>query len=263
MPRNARINIAGFYHVSNRGVGFREVFLSDEDRVYFISLICHCANQYEFIVHGYALLSNGYNLLIETTKNNLSNSMKCLNGQYTSYFNRKYKRRGHLWEGRYRSWYLSCNVEFVLEILAYIENLPEISGISSNKKFYPYSSYRQFVGIDEMVSCLKKSIVLKSFNSVTQIKDYFNKSIDIDRIERIHKLLSKQSYKSINVDKKRREVDLKPIRFEDFTYIKNISERNSKIYELYKMGYSQAIIGSVFGITQQAVCKILRKFDEK
>ncbi|MCF6201187.1 MAG: transposase, partial [Hydrogenimonas sp.] len=104
MPRSKRVSICGYYHVSNRGAGLCEVFLRDEDRLFFIMQMCGFSKQYQFTIHGYALLSNGYNILIETTKENLPHIMKSINGQYTSYFNRKYGRRGYLWEGRYQSW---------------------------------------------------------------------------------------------------------------------------------------------------------------
>ena len=253
MSRAVRIDNSGYYHLSNRGVGLREIFLSNEDRIFFITLMCKCAKHYEFSIHGYALVSNGYNLLIETSKNNLSHIMKLINGQYTSYFNRRYKRRGHLWEGRFNSWYIE-DKGFVLDILAYIEHLPVYTGSATEKQHYTYSTYRQFIGIDERLPCLHNSIVFKQFNTLSQIKDFFGKPVDIGRINSIHQLLKKQNNKKTKRPKKTLgtlcETELNA---------ETKEQRDSNIYKAYKAGHSQAKIGMALGISQQAVYKIVKK----
>ena len=256
MSRALRIDQTGFYHVSNRGVGLREVFLSNEDRIYFIRLMCQYAAHYEFHVHGYAIISNGYNILIETTRNNLPHIMKALNGQYTSYFNRKYLRKGHLWQGRYESWYIE-DKGFILEILRYIEHLPVYTGSATEKQHYSYSSYRQFIGIDERLSCMMNSIVFQQFNTFSEIKSFFNKPVDTVRINRIHQLLKKH-----NRQQKIRPKKKLPDLTEAYFVCECKEERDKKIYRAYKKGYSQAYIGSLLCISQQAVYKIIKKYTQ-
>ncbi len=235
----------------------REVFLSNEDRVFFISLMCDAAKRYEFTVHGYALISNGYNMVLETTRNNLSHIMKQINGQYTSYFNRRYGRRGHLWEGRFKSWYIEDR-GFILEILAYIEHLPVYTGSATEKEHYLYSTYRQFIGIDERLSCLHGSIVFKAFNSSEQIKEFFGRPVDIARINRIHDLLKKLN-RTLSGKPKKSLPPLDP----SFFPKDSKEERDIKVFEAYKKGYSQASIGMALGISQQAVYKIIKKVSER
>ena len=254
MAREIRLDGSGYYHVSNRGVGLREVFSSNEDRIFFITLLCKSAKQYHFAIQSYALVSNGYNILIKTTKNNLSHIMKTINGQYTSYFNRRHRRKGHLWEGRFKSWHIE-DISFVLEILSYIEHLPIYAGDATEKQNYPYASYRQFIGIDERLSCLNESIVFQKFNNLLDIKDFFNKPIDVDRIHRIHRLLRQQSRARVERPSKKALPFLDPSYFESSTK----AERNQKIYEAYQKGYSQAKIGAALYISQQAVYKIIKK----
>ncbi len=252
------MNRCGHFHISNRGVGLREVFLSNEDRVFFISLMCDAAKRYEFTVHGYALISNGYNMVVETTKNNLSHIMKQINGQYTSYFNRRYGRRGHLWEGRFKSWYIEDR-GFILEILTYIEHLPVYTGSATEKEHYHYSTYRQFIGIDERLTCLQGSIVFQAFNSSEQIKEFFSRPVDIARINRIHDLLKKLN-KSLSRKPKK---SLPPLETSFFPKEGSKEERDRKVFEAYKKGYSQASIGMALGISQQAVYKIVKKISNK
>ena len=48
-------------------------------------------------------MANHYHLLIETRKANLSIGMRQLNGLYTQSFNRRHKRVGHLFQGRFKA----------------------------------------------------------------------------------------------------------------------------------------------------------------
>jgi len=52
-------------------------------------------------------MKNHYHILLEITRENLSKFMRQLNMNYAIYFNKKYKRVGHLWQGRFKSWYVT------------------------------------------------------------------------------------------------------------------------------------------------------------
>ena len=256
MGRAVRQSAAGFYHLVNRGVSLREVFLNRDDRIYFIELICNYAKEHTYILHGYALIPNGYNILIETKKDNLSNIMKLINAQYTNYYNKKYGRRGYLWEGRFKSWHIK-NDALVLDIIAYIEYLPiYIGGIKEKEKSY-YSCYRQFVGIDHRLECVHGSIVFKKFNTVGQIKDFFKKPIDIRYINAMHEALRKNTGIKNTQSKK----PLPALAKEHFSFLSKHA-RNKKIHKIYYEGYSQATIAKVLDISQQAVHKIIKKMSE-
>lgn len=256
MGRVPRQNHAGFYHLSNRGVGLREVFLCRDDRIYFIELICNYAKEHTYNIHGYALIANGYNILVETKKNNLSDIMKLINTGYTKYFNRRYGRRGHLWEGRFKSWYTDSE-PLVLDILAYIEHLPIYTGNAKEKESSLYSSYRQLIGIDQRLPCLYESLVFKKFNNIAQIKDFFNQPVDIAHINMMHEMLSKDG------KKKHKVKTTLPILPKDYFSFLTKEERDKKISHTYYEGYSQAKIGELLGITQQAVYKIIKKVADK
>jgi len=107
MARLPRIDLAGFHHVINRGVEKRKIFTHPKDFERFLTLLCELCSKYEVTLHSYCLMSNHYHLLIETQQENLSKFMRALNAQYAAYFNRKYKRVGHLWQGRFKSWFVT------------------------------------------------------------------------------------------------------------------------------------------------------------
>ena len=86
MPRRPRIEIAGYYHIVNRGVEQRNVFLEADDYEYFEELLCFYLESYNVTLHNYCLMSNHYHLLIEVHEQNLSKFMKQLNANYAIYF---------------------------------------------------------------------------------------------------------------------------------------------------------------------------------
>jgi REP element-mobilizing transposase RayT len=106
MPRKPRLTHPGYYHVLSRGVERRQVFLEKEDFHYFLTLLAHIKDQFSITVHAFCLMDNHYHVLVQTYRENISEAMQYLNANYSARFNRKYKRSGHLWQGRYKSYLL-------------------------------------------------------------------------------------------------------------------------------------------------------------
>jgi REP element-mobilizing transposase RayT len=104
MARKGRVEYAGaIYHVMSRGNGGEAVFWDEEDRHRFLSLLGEVCVRQGWIVHAYVLLDNHYHLLLETPEPNLVSGMKWFLGTYTQRFNARHKRRGHLFQGRYKA----------------------------------------------------------------------------------------------------------------------------------------------------------------
>ncbi len=139
MARRVRIEEIGFYHIINRGVEHRTVFLSDDDRDKFIDIIDETADLYKFIMHSFCLMDNHYHLLIEITKTNLSLIMRQINSKYAIYFNKKYNRVGHLWQGRFQSWYI-YDESYLFSLVKYIECNPIKAGITRKIGDFAYAS---------------------------------------------------------------------------------------------------------------------------
>lgn len=104
MTRPLRIQLPGaFYYVSQHGNGGSLIFKREEDYEFFIETVKTSLATYIINLHSFVLLKNHFHLLIETTHANISEFMRHLNISYTAYFNRTYKRTGHLYGGRYKS----------------------------------------------------------------------------------------------------------------------------------------------------------------
>ncbi len=104
MARPLRVEYAGaIYHVTSRGNAQSDIYLDDSDREAFLEILAGVIDRFGWVCHAYCLMSNHYHLLLETPKGNLSMGMRQLNGVYTQRFNRRHRRVGHLFQGRYKS----------------------------------------------------------------------------------------------------------------------------------------------------------------
>jgi REP element-mobilizing transposase RayT len=145
MARPLRIAFEGaFYHVTARGNERRKIFLSHQDYEKFLSYLTDAVHKYRVILHTFVLMPNHYHLIIETPKANLSSFMHSLNSAYTTYFNIKRKRAGHLFQGRYKALLIDVD-NYLLELSRYIHLNPVRAGIAEKPESYRYSSYRAYI----------------------------------------------------------------------------------------------------------------------
>ena len=103
MGRPLRIEYPGaLYHITSRGNERKKIFLEDADKIKFLEILEDYHNRFNILIHSYILMDNHYHLVVETPKGNLTKIMHGVNGRYTGSFNRKYRRSGHLFQGRYK-----------------------------------------------------------------------------------------------------------------------------------------------------------------
>jgi REP element-mobilizing transposase RayT len=104
MARPLRIEYPGaFYHVTCRGNERREIFADDRDRKRFLEILAESKEIYGVEVHGYVVMANHFHLMVMTPEANLQKFMQRFNTSYTVYFNRRHRRSGHLYQGRYKA----------------------------------------------------------------------------------------------------------------------------------------------------------------
>jgi len=112
MARALRIQYPGAcYHVTSRGNERKDIYKSQRDRGKILSYLESAGGRYGAVIHGYCLMSNHYHLLLETPEGNLSQIMRHINGAYTTYYNVKRKRSGHLFQGRYHGMCEKCRCD--------------------------------------------------------------------------------------------------------------------------------------------------------
>jgi len=160
MSRPLRIVYAGaFYHVTSRGNEQKDVFKSKRDREKFLEYLESATERYGAVIHVYCLMSNHYHLLVETPAGNLPQIMGHINGAYTTYYNIKRKRSGHLFQGRYKAILVEFD-EYALELSRYIHLNPVRAGMVTHPEEYRWSSYRNFIGQGSGPTWLKLDTIL-------------------------------------------------------------------------------------------------------
>jgi len=165
MSRPLRIEFSGaLYHLTSRGNAQENIYLSDEDRRYFLGLLNDVCLRFNWACYAYCLMDNHYHLLIETGNANLSKGMGQLNGVYTQYFNRSYRRVGHLFQGRYKGIIVDKG-SYLIELSRYIVLNPVRARMVHTATEWPWSSYRATTGQCQPAPCLYIAGVLSLFDS--------------------------------------------------------------------------------------------------
>lgn len=144
MARAWRVEYEGaFYHVLSRGNERRDIFRDDADRTIFLNTVAEAAERFSLDVFAYVLMGNHYHLLLRTRRANLSKAMQWLGVSYTTRFNRRHSRSGHLFQGRFKSM-LVQNDAYLLQLSLYIHRNPLRAGLVERLVDYRWSSYRAY-----------------------------------------------------------------------------------------------------------------------
>jgi len=146
MSRSIRIEFPdALYHVTARGDRREDIFEDDQDRHSFLSTLEQVITQFNWICYAWCLMDNHYHLLIQTPDGNLSKGMRQLNGVYTQSSNRRHRRVGHLFQGRFKAILVDSDA-YLLELARYVVLNPVRAGMVTNPVDWPWSSYRASLG---------------------------------------------------------------------------------------------------------------------
>ena len=178
MARPLRIQFPGaFYHVMSRGNEKQDIYRTRRDREKFLCYLRSASVRYSAAIHCYCLMDNHYHLMIETPEGNLSQIMRHINGAYTSYFNAKHSRVGHLFQGRYRSVLVDADA-YCLTLSRYIHLNPVKEGLSLSPSGYEWSSYRNFLSGQIPVGWLHTDFLLSLFGDGSESCEMYQKYVE-------------------------------------------------------------------------------------
>ena len=163
MARPLRLEFAGaLYHVTSRGDRREGIYADDADRSCWIGVLAHTCERFNWRVHAYCLMSNHYHLLAETPEGNLSAGMRHLNGVYTQQVNRRHRRVGHVFQGRYKA-VLVDRDDYLLEAARYVVLNPVRAGMVGDADAWPWSSFAATAGHVEPPAWLQTDALLARF----------------------------------------------------------------------------------------------------
>jgi len=252
MARKYRMTYPGMYHIINRGVEKRNVFLVDEDYDTFLAILEEMLQKFNITLHSYCLMTNHYHLLLETQEENLSEAIKYLNGNYAIFFNKKYKRPGHLWQGRFLSYYLYDDVHFWI-VVKYIERNPIKVHMVRETAEYKYQSFFQWKYIGMQYKLLKNSMIFDM--TIDEYETYISTEIPQNVLDQV--------YRSPKVISRNGEVKVLIKRLETFFRKDKDINRNENIRKAYDYGYTKTEISNFVVLSSKSVAKVLSDDREK
>jgi putative transposase len=147
--RKPRLEIeGGLYHVITRGNNRQLIFGSDDDHHRFLLQLIHQKGKLPFYLYAYCLMPNHIHLLVERQEDSISRVMQRLLTAYSQYHNRKYRKSGHLLQGRYKA-ILCQSDQYLAELVRYIHLNPVRARMVRRAQDFRYSSHRAYMGLDE------------------------------------------------------------------------------------------------------------------
>ena len=163
MARKPRIHFPGaLYHVIARGNRRQRIFREDSDYELYLQFLEEYKERYRFTLYAYALLPNHLHLLIEVGETPLSQLMQTLQFRYTRNFNIKYRKFGHLFQGRYKG--ILCEKDsYLVELSAYIHLNALRARLVKDPIKYPWSSYHIYMS-DQKDELVDKQLILAQFS---------------------------------------------------------------------------------------------------
>jgi putative transposase len=184
----------GIYHVYNRGVEKRDIFLDEQDYAVFLHLLKYylspvdpknihplmefqnfsvvrprpLANiEKEVNLIEYCLMPNHFHLILQQTSiDGVTKLLRRIATTYSMYFNKRYKRVGYLFQGKYKAALVETDL-YLLHLSRYIHlNPSELT--RSDLVNYPYSSYKYYLGLAK-AGWVKPDLILNYFNQTKSL----------------------------------------------------------------------------------------------
>jgi len=135
------------YHVMVRGNERKTLFLDDQDYRKFVKVLRTVKEEAEYDLYAFCMMNNHVHLLIHDDQNQLPQIMKAINTSFALYFNKKYDRVGHVFQGRFKSEVIE-DTPYLLTAVRYIHNNPVKAGLVNNPVQYKWSSYSTYIHDD-------------------------------------------------------------------------------------------------------------------
>ena len=146
MPRCARIKSqTQVYHIMLRGNNREKIFVDEEDKSRIIDILGDKKKAEEYLLYAYCVMDNHIHLIIKEGQDPIASIVKRIAASYSYYFNKKYKRIGHVFQERFKS----ENIEdesYLLAAIRYVHQNPIKPGIGTVDG-YKWSSYRDYIGM--------------------------------------------------------------------------------------------------------------------
>ncbi len=152
-----------------RGNGGQDIYKDREDYVRFCLLLQYATEKHKLHILGFCLMGNHFHLIIQPQGSDLASGMHALAFRYAQYFNKKYNRRGYLYQGRYKAVLVQTGT-YLRRLVRYVHLNPVRASIVQRPEGYMWSSYRAYMGND-VYTWLNTSIVYDAFGNTPSVQE--------------------------------------------------------------------------------------------
>jgi putative transposase len=278
MARPLRIEYPGaLYHITTRGNARRAIFKDDRDRLVFLDTLHRVSDRYHWLCHAYCLMGNHYHLVVETPDGNLSVGMRQLNGIYTQTYNRRHRRVGHVFQGRFKA-ILVDKESYLLEVCRYVVLTPVRAKAAAHPAEWKWSSYGGTAGRSKAHAALTTDWILSPFgrrrrDAERRYREFVKDGIDGESIHEnviaqsllgsekfIERLLGRArgQEKIKEIPKWQRHLGRRPLR--DLFAAVDGKERRNRIIAaaVLRHGYTQMRIAQHLGMHYSTISRIMK-----
>lgn len=147
-PRKKSVN--GIYHIIIRGINRQIIFEDKDDKIQYLKTLKRYKAISKYKLYGYCLMDNHIHLLCKEIDESISNVVKRISSSYVHWYNAKYERSGHLFEGRFKSETVE-EVRYFLTVLRYIHQNLLKAGVSKSVLNCKWTSIREYLDKPNLV----------------------------------------------------------------------------------------------------------------
>jgi len=181
MPRSGRIVVKNVpHHITQRGNNREDVFFGEEDRNLYFKLLKRNSEKYCLVIWGYCLMPNHVHLIATPLESySLAKTIGVTHLEYTGYINKRYGRKGHLWQNRFYS--CALDEEHFWKALRYAEANPVRANMVQYAWEYPWSSSVAHIGGVE----IGRLIDVDAWKKIQNFKNWRNVLSEIQNTQEI------------------------------------------------------------------------------
>ena len=284
-----KLNVPGLVsHITQRAAGKEPLFLEDPDYLYMLFLLKEISRQHAIKIYAFCFMENHIHILLTPERKNLYDAMRDLFSRYGMWFNKKYKRKGHLFGGPYRQ-AVCLDDSYLVAASVYIHLNPVKAGLVSVAGEYRWSSVRLYCDDNAPKSFVTPSFILSILSGDGEkgkeaYRDILNRGVKVettpvfeqeDVIERfraslislfpsIFKRIARQNQaaKAVGLELLSMEALEERIKsLKDVPFTNEPETRLAKKYlieQLISRGYKRGEIAERLGVSRKTIYNILR-----
>lgn len=260
MPRGHRaISKSGIYHVTIRSNDQNIIFLCDEDYQLFMNVLIEYQLKCEFKLYAYCFMNNHVHLLIHECDEHykISKIMQLINLAFVKRYNKKYKRQGHLFQGRFNSKAVE-DEDYFRTVIRYIHQNPVRANAVKNIVHYKWSSVHEYAFRGKICD-INKALELFKGNNISNKESFFRYHQYFPENDKLDEPLKENTYKLKDPEAVLLIKSLAGVEDPKTVSLLSLANRNAIIMALKQHYLSDRQIARLTGINRYTIINIKTK----